>query len=181
MLHCVTLQSFPRKRSHHQQGNAHIMSEDPNVLSGRSRLRSLAARWCLREDRSGRRIKHLAGSQHIRDGFAAQVGRGDHVLLLSRVPRSHRFGRCRGDALGHTGELLRCGGLLRDVLGLEELKRWELDRHRKQKYVTRSCKTCKRSMEPERTTRWAQGTVLTVASPRVSTLVFVSNVLSDKD
>lgn len=64
---------------------------------------------------------HLAGGQHIRDGFAAQVGCGDDVLLLGRVARCHSLGCCCGDALCHADELFRRGRLLGDVLGLEHL------------------------------------------------------------
>lgn len=66
--------------------------------------------------------KHLAGGQHVGDGFAAQVGSGYHVLLLSRVACCHCFGRRYGDALGHADELFWGGGFLRNVLGLENLE-----------------------------------------------------------
>lgn len=50
---------------------------------------------------------HLAGSQHIRDGFAAKVSGGDDILLLSGVACCHCLGGCYGDALCHANELLR--------------------------------------------------------------------------
>lgn len=67
------------------------------------------------------RFWHLAGRQHIGDGFAAQVGGGDHVLLLGRVARGHGLSSRRGDALCHSDELFWRGGLVRGVLGLEHL------------------------------------------------------------
>ncbi len=66
--------------------------------------------------------KHLAGGQHVGDGFAAQVGSGYYVLLLSRVACCHCFGCCNGDALGHADELFRGGRFLRNVLGMENLE-----------------------------------------------------------
>lgn len=47
----------------------------------------------------------------------------DDVLLPGRVPRSHCFGSCHGDAFSHANELLRCGGLVGRVLGLKQLGR----------------------------------------------------------
>lgn len=64
---------------------------------------------------------NLAGGEHVRDGFAAQVGCVDDVLLPGRVPGSHGFGSGDGDAFGHSDELLWRGGLSRGVPGLEDL------------------------------------------------------------
>lgn len=60
--------------------------------------------------------------QHVGDGPPAQVGRGDDVLLATRVPGSHRFGRCQGDAFGHADELLGRGRLRRRVGAAEHLR-----------------------------------------------------------
>ena len=64
---------------------------------------------------------HLAGVQHVGDGAAAEVGRGDDVLLPTRVPSGHRFGRCHGDALGLADKLLWRGRLGRRVRTVEHL------------------------------------------------------------
>lgn len=70
---------------------------------------------------------HLAGAQHVRDGAAAQVGRGDDVLLPTRVAGGHSFGRGHGDAFRHSDEVLRGGDLGRRHRGGEDLRR---ERHR---------------------------------------------------
>lgn len=67
---------------------------------------------------------YLAGSQHVCHGFAAEVGRGDHILLPAGVPGCHGFGRCHGDAFRHPDGFFRRAGLLGNVLGLEHLETW---------------------------------------------------------
>lgn len=45
----------------------------------------------------------------------------DDVLLPGRVPCSHCFGSCHGDAFSHANELLGCGRLAGGILGLKHL------------------------------------------------------------
>lgn len=66
-------------------------------------------------------IEHLAGSEHVWHGFAADVGSMDDVLLSARVPCSHRFSSCHGDSFSHANELLRCGCLVGSIPGLKHL------------------------------------------------------------
>lgn len=90
-----------------------------SVTVGQHTVRLCLCEWayvCVMVD------KHLAGGQHVGDGFAAQVGSGYHVLLLSRVACCHRFGCRNGDALGHADELFWGGRFLRNILGLENLE-----------------------------------------------------------
>lgn len=45
----------------------------------------------------------------------------DDVLLAGRVPCSHCFSSCHGDTLSHAYKLLRCGCLVRGILGFKQL------------------------------------------------------------
>lgn len=46
----------------------------------------------------------------------------DDVFLSCRVPSSHRFCGCNGDAFRHANKFLRCCGLDGQNLGLEKLR-----------------------------------------------------------
>lgn len=72
--------------------------------------------------RRGSRGAYLASRQHVSHGFAAEVGRGNHILLPAGIPGCHSFGRCHGDAFRHPDGFFWGAGLLGNILGLEHLE-----------------------------------------------------------
>ena len=75
---------------------------------------------CLKKKhrRSG---SYLAHSQHVGDGFAADVGSNDDVILAATVSSGHSFSRSQSDRLGHADQFFRCGFGARHFRGIEGL------------------------------------------------------------
>jgi hypothetical protein len=77
--------------------------------------------WSLFEKKHRWRGSYLAHSQHVGDGFAADVGSNDDVVLAATVSSGHSFSRSQSDRLGHADQFFRCGFGARHFRGIEGL------------------------------------------------------------
>ena len=66
--------------------------------------------------------KYLCHSEQVKYRLAAHVGSADDILLSARVASGHSLGRCRGDGLGKSDQILCCSLASYDITAVKCLE-----------------------------------------------------------